>query len=122
MLLSAVFLSLVRLLGMWPYFHMSVSGGFVNIRTLAQGAGDRQAGDDVAALLTTWGSWQPSLEAHRRPSVGEALVGSLGGRRADQQVGTLPLMVHTIATSQAPLGRGGADRSVSSPAQWAGCC
>lgn len=51
-----------------------------------QGAGDRQAGDDVSAVLTAWGSWQPALDPHRRPSVGEALVGSLGGRRADQQV------------------------------------
>jgi hypothetical protein len=52
----------------------------------AQGAGDRQAGDDVSAVLTAWGSWQPALDPHRRPSVSEALVGSLGGRRADQQV------------------------------------
>ncbi len=51
-----------------------------------KGSGDRQAGDDVSAVLTAWGSWQPGLEPHRRPSVGEALVGSLGGRRADQQV------------------------------------
>jgi len=53
-----------------------------------KGAGDRQAGDDVSATLTAWGSWQPALEPHRRPSVGEALIGSLGGRRAEQQVST----------------------------------
>jgi hypothetical protein len=40
----------------------------------------------VSAVLTAWGSWQPALDPHRRPSVSEALVGSLGGRRADQQV------------------------------------
>lgn len=51
-----------------------------------KGAGDPQAGDDVAATITAWGSWQPGLEPHRSPSVSQVLVAALGGARADQQV------------------------------------
>ena len=51
-----------------------------------KGAGDPQAGDDVAATVTAWGSWQPGLEPHRTPSVSQVLVAALGGVRADHQV------------------------------------
>mmetsp|Transcript_10132 Transcript_10132/g.30353 ORF Transcript_10132/g.30353 Transcript_10132/m.30353 type:complete len:836 (-) Transcript_10132:2926-5433(-) len=51
-----------------------------------KGAGDPQAGDDVAATITAWGTWQPGLEPHRSPSPSEVLVAALGGARADQQV------------------------------------
>lgn len=51
-----------------------------------KGAGDKQAGVDVAACITAWGFWQPALEPHRRPSVADVLVGPLGGARADEQV------------------------------------
>ena len=51
-----------------------------------KGAGDRQAGDDVAATVTAWGTWQPGLAPHRSPSVSEVLIAALGGARADQQV------------------------------------
>ena len=37
-----------------------------------------QAGVDVSAVVTAWGTWQPALDPNRRPSVSDALVGSLG--------------------------------------------
>ena len=33
---------------------------------------------DVSAVVTAWGTWQPALDPNRRPSVSDALVGSLG--------------------------------------------
>lgn len=51
-----------------------------------KGAGDKQAGDDVAASITAWGFWQPALQPNRRPSVADVIVGPLGGARADEQV------------------------------------
>ena len=39
-----------------------------------------QAGDDVSSMLTSFGSWQPSLASHRGPSVLDALLGGLGGQ------------------------------------------
>jgi FkbM family methyltransferase len=45
------------------------------------GHGDVQAGADVSALLSNWGTWQPALAPTRRPSVVEALVGALGGEQ-----------------------------------------
>lgn len=42
------------------------------------GAGERQSGWDVSAALTTHGSWQPSVQPSRRPSLADAVVGSLG--------------------------------------------
>ncbi|KAL4444209.1 hypothetical protein ABPG75_011946 [Micractinium tetrahymenae] len=47
------------------------------------GRGERQSGADVGATLTTHGSWQPSVQPARRPSLVDALVGSMGG--ADQK-------------------------------------
>lgn len=61
--------------------HFPVSAAFeppFTIMTDLVGSGDKQAGADVSALLSAWGSWQPALAASRRPSVAEALVGSLG--------------------------------------------
>jgi hypothetical protein len=42
------------------------------------GHGDRQSGWDVSSALTTHGGWQPSVQPSRRPSLADALVGSLG--------------------------------------------
>jgi hypothetical protein len=42
------------------------------------GHGERQSGWDVSSALTTHGSWQPSVQPSRRPSLADALVGSLG--------------------------------------------
>ncbi|KAL3159283.1 hypothetical protein ABBQ32_011245 [Trebouxia sp. C0010 RCD-2024] len=48
------------------------------------GHGDHQAGSDVSASLTAWGSWQPALAPTRGPTVLEALIGSLGGRGSNR--------------------------------------
>lgn len=40
----------------------------------------------MSALLTKYGTWQPSLQHTRGPSVMEALVGSLGGKGGDTRV------------------------------------
>lgn len=40
--------------------------------------GERQSGWDVSLALSTYGTWQPSVQPDRRPSLTEALVGSLG--------------------------------------------
>lgn len=40
--------------------------------------GERQSGWDVSLALSTYGTWQPSVQPDRRPSLSEALVGSLG--------------------------------------------
>lgn len=58
---------------------------FTMLTTLV-GSGDLQAGSDVAAVITAWGTWQPGLNPNRRPSVSDALVGSLGGVKAESQV------------------------------------
>lgn len=42
------------------------------------GHGDRRSGWDVSSALTTHGSWQPSVQPNRRPSLADAVVGSLG--------------------------------------------
>lgn len=42
------------------------------------GHGDRQSGSDVSASITQHGAWQPSVQPWRRPTLTEALVGSLG--------------------------------------------
>ena len=49
-----------------------------------------QAGTDVAATLTAWGSWQPAMMPTRSPTVVNALVGSLGGHGADRRVSFQP--------------------------------
>ena len=43
-----------------------------------------QAGSDVSASLTAWGSWQPALAPFRGPTVLDALVGSLGSRGSNR--------------------------------------
>ena len=70
---------------------------FTMLTTLV-GAGDRQAGADVAAVITAWGTWQPALSPNRRPSVSDALVGSLGGSKADSQARTPALLSLLHAT------------------------
>ena len=50
------------------------------------GRGERQSGADVGAALTTHGSWQPSVQPSRRPSLVDAVVGSMGGADARQHV------------------------------------
>lgn len=50
------------------------------------GHGERQSGADVGAALTTHGSWQPSVQPSRRPSLVDAVVGSLGGTGSKQNV------------------------------------
>ncbi|KAL6771149.1 hypothetical protein ACKKBF_B34135 [Auxenochlorella protothecoides x Auxenochlorella symbiontica] len=52
-----------------------------------RGLGESQSGADVAAALAAHGSWQPSVQPLRGPTLAEALVGSLGG--AGQRRGTL---------------------------------
>ncbi|GAB4818501.1 hypothetical protein N2152v2_005547 [Parachlorella kessleri] len=49
-----------------------------DIFTHLVGRGERQSGGDVSSALTTHGSWQPSVQPSRRPSLADALVGSLG--------------------------------------------
>ena len=49
-----------------------------DIYTHLVGRGERQSGGDVSSALTTHGSWQPSVQPSRRPSLADALVGSLG--------------------------------------------
>ena len=47
------------------------------------GRGDKQWGNDVSAAITMWGIWQaamPHASPPRRPSVVDALIGSLGSR------------------------------------------
>ncbi|KAK9834954.1 hypothetical protein WJX84_011882 [Apatococcus fuscideae] len=60
-----------------PPFYMQV-----NLR----GHGDPQADQDVCAVLTQYGRWQPALAPGQGPSVADALVGSLGGTGADKRV------------------------------------
>ena len=43
-----------------------------------------QAGSDVSASLTAWGSWQPGLAPTRGPTVLDALIGSLGSRGSNR--------------------------------------
>lgn len=50
------------------------------------GQGERQSGADVGAALTTHGSWQPSVQPSRRPSLVDAVVGSMGGVGAKRNV------------------------------------
>lgn len=45
-----------------------------------------QAGDDAGALLTKYGTWQPSLHHTRGPPVLDAIVGSLGGVGGERRV------------------------------------
>ncbi|KAL4537931.1 hypothetical protein Ndes2437B_g09020 [Nannochloris sp. 'desiccata'] len=40
--------------------------------------GERQSGWDVSQIVSTFGTWQPSVQPTRKPSLVEALVGSLG--------------------------------------------
>lgn len=40
--------------------------------------GERQSGWDVSQVVSTYGAWQPSVQPTRRPSLAEAVVGSLG--------------------------------------------
>lgn len=54
------------------------------------GSGDPQSGVDVSATVSAWGFWQPAISPSRRPSVADALVGSLGGMYGERQVGTVP--------------------------------
>ncbi|KAK9806068.1 hypothetical protein WJX72_000034 [[Myrmecia] bisecta] len=54
----------------------------VNLR----GHGDPQAGVDVSATLTSFGTWQPALAPARGPTYAEALVGSLGSSASRQRV------------------------------------
>lgn len=49
-----------------------------HIFTHLAGHGERQSGWDVSSALTTHGSWQPSVQPSRRPSLADALVGALG--------------------------------------------
>ena len=37
-------------------------------------------------MITAWGTWQPALDPNRRPSVSDALVGSLGDSFNGSQV------------------------------------
>jgi len=40
--------------------------------------GERQSGWDVSQIVSTFGTWQPSVQPTRKPSLVEAVVGSLG--------------------------------------------
>lgn len=50
------------------------------------GRGERQGGADVGAALTTHGNWQPSVQPSRRPSLVDAVVGSMGGSEQKHNV------------------------------------
>ncbi len=50
------------------------------------GRGERQGGADVGAALTTHGNWQPSVQPSRRPSLVDAVVGSMGGAEQKHNV------------------------------------
>lgn len=57
-----------------------------DLLTYGAGRGERQSGADVSAAITTHGSWQPSVQPSRRPSLADALVGSMGGADSRQNV------------------------------------
>ncbi len=40
----------------------------------------------MSAMITAWGTWQPALDPNRRPSVSDALIGSLGDGSNGSQV------------------------------------
>ena len=46
--------------------------------------GERQSGWDVSQVVSTYGAWQPSVQPTRRPSLAEAVVGSLGNMMGAQ--------------------------------------
>lgn len=50
------------------------------------GRGERQSGADVGAAITTHGSWQPSVQPSRRPSLADVVVGSMGGAESKRNV------------------------------------
>lgn len=62
------------------------------------GQGEVVAGEDVCHVLSQYGAWQPALSHKRSPTVVEALVGSLGGKGAEQRVSgpTNTLLPHAL--------------------------
>lgn len=43
-----------------------------------RGYGDKAGSADPGAVISKWGNWQGSMDVRRRPSVADALVGSIG--------------------------------------------
>ena len=66
--------------GLYPV-SASFSPPFELLTHLA-GHGERQSGQDVGAALTAHGSWQPSVQPWRQPSLVDVVVGSLRGYTA----------------------------------------
>ena len=64
-----------------------------DLLTHRAGRGERQSGADVGAAITTHGGWQPSVQPSRRPSLTDAVVGSMGGAdsRRNVLIGELPV-------------------------------
>lgn len=63
--------------------HFPVSVGFdppFSIMVNLIGQGDLQSGSDISSVLSNWGVWQPGLSPSRRPTVVDALIGSLRGK------------------------------------------
>eukprot|EP00887_Chlorella_sp_A99_P001125 scaffold14.g1125.t1 len=57
-----------------------------DLMTHLAGTGEQHSGQDVGAALTTHGSWQPSVQPSRRPTLTDAVVGSMGGQAASKAV------------------------------------
>ena len=89
------------------------------------GRGERQSGADVAAAITTHGSWQPSVQPSRRPSLTDAVVGSMGGADSRQNVLVGELSLQLCAGRAAggwPAGRLLAHGFLYLPRQGQPCC
>ena len=55
--------------------------------------GERQSGWDVSQVLSAYGTWQPSVQPTRRPSLAEAVVGSLGVLQQDSHFNSMMMMM-----------------------------
>lgn len=80
------------------------------------GQGDRQAGADVSAAITSHGTWQPGVGPYRQPAVVEALVGALSKHYNRQGQGSSRVGVVPAASGAENVGHLSADRGRGSNA------
>ena len=57
-----------------------------DILTHAPGVGEWLSGSDVSAALMLFGTWQPSVEPSRGPTLTDVLIGSLGNSSVEQKL------------------------------------
>lgn len=67
------------------------------------GSGDMQAAEDVSAVISAHGTWQPGVAPQRKPAVVEALVGALA--KHSQRSSNSPLGVHSSSATPEPEAR-----------------